>query len=79
MTFHVEFAKILIIFSLFTPRRFIRNEGHKRRGTFFERGGNSQKRAYVGGWGGGVVHCNEQERTRGEAGKKLEVLSERTF
>ena len=48
MIFYVEFTKNLILFSLFTPRFFIRNKRHKRRGTFFEgRGGEAGSR--VGG------------------------------
>ena len=61
--------KKLTIFSLFTSQFFIRNKRHKRRGTFFERGGgNSLKRTYVGGVGWGTC----------EGGSKTESF-ERTY
>ena len=62
--------KKLTIFSLFTSQFFIRNKRHKRRGTFFERGGgNSLKRTWSGEWVG--VHV--------KGGQKLKVSSEHTF
>ena len=77
--------KKLILFSLFTLRFFIRNKRHKRHGTFFEREGNSLKRTYVEGGGGGRrrgVTCKTNRKEQGEGGErsqKLEVSSELTF
>ena len=63
--------KKLILFSLFTLRFFIRNKRHKRHGTFFEREGNSLKRTYVEGGGGGRrrgVTCKTNRKEQGEGG-----------
>ena len=70
--------KRLILFSLFTPRFFIRKKRHKHRGNFLEKGGNSLKRKYVevGVRGRRKTNRNEQ---REEGSQKLEVSSERTF
>ena len=57
------------MFSLLTPRFFIRNKRHKGRGTFFEKaggGGNSLKRTYVeGGRGVHVKRTGTNKRVEG--------------
>ena len=61
----LSLQKKLILFSLFTPRFFIRNMRHKRRGTFFERRGNSLKQTYVERGGTCKTNRNEQEGRKG--------------
>ena len=66
MIFYVEFAKKLILFSLFTPWFFIRKKRHKFHRTFFKReergGGNSLKQLYVEGGAGGTCTTNRNEQ-----------------
>ena len=61
------YKKINYFLSFHPPsplRFFIQNKRHMRRGTIFERGGNSVKQTYVvgGGGGGGTCKTNRNEQ-----------------